>query len=219
MNRIQQPGFAAQKRACARRDHARRGPRPDRGSSCRATGKNFGGFPEASRRPGAPDCVRDYLDYLGRIVGHPKAASGASMSNRRGRSHLIFNRLRRWTLWLLGLTFLGVGARLGSQVFQAMYGGDNPAPAVWGRLLLLASLYCRLWVRRWKASITRVNSPVLRADPRLCRCLRGLCGADASTAGGKGCHPCAGPALSSQITQTMVDEMTEWHAVFSDRAQ
>jgi hypothetical protein len=26
-------------------------------------------------------------------------------------------------------------------------------------------------------------------------------------------------ALSRQITQTMVDEMTEWRAVFSDRAQ
>ena len=34
-------------------------------------------------------------------------------------------------------------------------------------------------------------------------------------------RPSPGPAtaLSSQITQTMVDEVTDWRAVFSDRAQ
>ena len=68
--------------------------------------------PAASRSAAVtPVYVRDYLDFLTRIVGDTKSGQWGFHVLSAHRAKRIFSRLRTMTLWLFSLTVLGVGAR------------------------------------------------------------------------------------------------------------
>jgi len=164
-----------------------------------------------------PDYVRDYLDFLGRIVGDRKSGQWGFHAQSAERSHLIFSRLRAMTLWLLWLTVLGVGARF---LLHVVPGGDDLIPAGWGRWLLLASAA----FPAFGAALEGINN-----QGEFTRTAhRSAAMAGAFEAYATQLHKLREErratlapvtTLSSQITQTMVDEVTDWRAVFSDRAQ
>jgi len=156
-----------------------------------------------------PGYVRDYLDYLAVIVGHPKSGQWGFHAQSAERSQLIFDRLRGATLWLLGFTFLGVCLRL-----------FLPLTPGWERGLLLASAV----LPALGAALEGINNQGEFA--RTAHRSAAMAGAFEAYAAQvrklrEETDPALAPvtALSSQITQTMVDEITDWRAVFSDRAQ
>lgn len=156
-----------------------------------------------------PIYVRDYLDYLGRIVGHPKSGQWGFHAQSAERSHRIFNRLRHTTLGLLWATVLGVGARL-----------FLPLTPGWERWLTLASAV----LPALGAALEGINNQGEFA--RTARRSAAMAGAFEAYAAQvhklrqeKDAAVAPITDLSHQITQTMVDEMTEWRAVFSDRVQ
>jgi hypothetical protein len=156
-----------------------------------------------------PDYIGDYLDFLGSVVGHSKSGQWGFHAQSAERSRVIFNKLRHATLWLLGATVLGVGARL-----------FLPFTPGWERCLLLASAV----LPALGAALEGINNQ--GEFTRTAHRSAAMAGAFEAYAAQvhklreqKDITLAPVTALSSQITQTMVDEITDWRAVFSDRAQ
>ncbi len=166
------------------------------------------GLPSVEVTPGY---VRDYLDYLARIVGHPKSGQWGFHVQSAERSHLISNRLRHATLGLLWATVFGVMARLLLPL--------KPDSVAEGCLLLASAVFPALG-----AALEGINNQ--GEFTRTAHRSAAMAGAfEAYAAQVRGLREkekvslAPVTALSSQITQTMVDEITDWRAVFSDRAQ
>jgi hypothetical protein len=161
--------------------------------------------------------VGDYLDFLGCIVGHARSGQWGFHAQSAKRSHLIFSRLRAMTLLLLWLTAFAIVTRF---VLQFVPGVGAPFPAYVERWLLLASAF----LPAMGAALEGINNQGEFA--RTARRSAAMAGAFEVYAAQvrnlrdeKDAALAPTTDLSRQITQTMVDEMTEWRAVFSDRVQ
>jgi hypothetical protein len=150
-------------------------------------------------------------------VGHAKSGQWGFHAQSAERSHLIFSRLRAMTLWLLWLTALAIVLRF---VLQFVPGIEALFPAYVARWLLLASAF----LPALGAALEGINNQ--GEFTRTARRSTAMAGAfEAYAAQVRKLREEKKAALtpitdlSRQITQTMVDEITEWRAVFSDRAQ
>ncbi len=164
-----------------------------------------------------PSYVREYLDTLSRIVGNSKSGQWGFHAQAAERARLIFSRLRGMTLWLLGLTVLGVGTRF---LLQVITGGDTLIPAGWGRWLLLASAA----LPALGAALEGINNQgeftrTAHRSAAMAAAFESYAGQVRKLREETDVTLARVTALSSQITQTMVDEVTDWRAVFSDRTQ
>jgi hypothetical protein len=170
--------------------------------------------------PGAeitPAYVRDYLNYLTQIVGDPKNGQWGFHVQSARRAQLIFSRLRTMTVWLFSLTVLDVGVRLLRHVIPA---GAEVIPSSWDHWLLFASAA----LPALGAALEGINNQ--GEFTRTAHRSKAMAGAFEAYAAqiknlreGQDGGLTTATALSSKIAQTMVDEVTDWRAVFSDRAQ
>jgi hypothetical protein len=172
------------------------------------------GIPSVKVTPGY---LGDYLDFLGCMVGHAGSGQWGFHAQSAKRSHLIFSRLRAMTLWLLWLTALAIVARF---VLQFVPGVGAAFPAYVERWLLLFSAF----LPALGAALEGINNQ--GEFTRTARRSAAMAGAFEAYAARvrklreeKDAALAPITDLSRRITQTMVDEMTEWRAVFSDRAQ
>ena len=166
------------------------------------------GIPSAEVTPGY---VGECLDYLGRIVGDPNSGQWGFHAQSAERSRRIFIRLRGATLVLLGATVLGVGVRL---LFPLVYDG------IWERWLLLGSAV----LPALGAALEGINNHgefarTYRRSKAMTSVFQAYATQVHKLQEEKKATLAPITTLSRQITQTMVDEMTEWRTVFSDRAQ
>jgi len=164
-----------------------------------------------------PDYVRDYLNFLARIVGDPTIGQWGFHVQSAHRAQLIFSRLRAMTVWLFSLTVLCVGVRFLRHVIP---GGADLIPSIWDRWLLFASAA----LPALGAALEGINNQ--GEFTRTAHRSRAMAGAFEAYAAQTKCLResqeaglASATALSSKIAQTMVDEVTDWRAVFSDRAQ
>jgi hypothetical protein len=164
-----------------------------------------------------PDYMRDYLAFLARIAGDTKSGQRGFHVLSSERARRIFNRMRAASVWLFSLTVLGVGARV---LMHVVPHGAELIPAGWDRWLLMAAAA----LPALGAALEGINNQGEFA--RTARRSAAMAGAFAAYGAEIGrAREEAAPglaratALSSKITQTMVDEVTDWRAVFSDRAQ
>ena len=172
------------------------------------------GIPEAAV---TPVYVRDYLDFLSRIVGDRTGGQWGFHVQSAHRAELIFTRLRNATLWLVGLTAVGVGVRF---LLHLLRHGEKLASPGWERWLLLASAA----LPALGAALEGINNQ--GEFSRTAHRSAAMAGAFEAYAmqirklqDEKDATLAPATTVSSQITQTMVDEVTDWRAVFSDRAQ
>ncbi len=163
-----------------------------------------------------PAYVRAYLDYLAQIVGDPKSGQWGFHAQSAKSSHLIFSKLRTMTLWLLWLTVFGILLRLTPHVVHRI---EGLFPAYVERWLLL----CSAFLPALGAALEGINNQ--GEFTRTARRSAAMAGAFEVYAAQlrklrEQKETALAPItdLSRQITATMVDEMAEWRAVFSDRA-
>jgi hypothetical protein len=164
-----------------------------------------------------PDYVRDYLAFLTRIVGDAKSGQRGFHVQSAEHARRIFDRLRAMTVWLFSLTVLGVGLRFLLHIVP------------WGAGLISGA--CDRWLLMAAAALPALGAALEGINnqgefTRTARRSAAMAGAFQAYAAEiararEEAAPSLGraTALSSKITQTMVDEVTDWRAVFSDRAQ
>lgn len=164
-----------------------------------------------------PDYVRDYLAFLATVAGDTKGGQWGFHVLSAERARRIFARLRAMTVWLFSLTVLGVGARF---LIHIVPHGAQLIPAGWDHWLLMAAAA----LPALGAALEGINNQ--GEFTRTARRSAAMAGAFEAYAAeiARACEETApslgrATALSSKITQTMVDEVTDWRAVFSDRAQ
>jgi hypothetical protein len=163
-----------------------------------------------------PDYVRDCLTFLAKIVGETQSGQWGFHVQSAQRAQHISSRLRAMTVWLVSLTVLAVGLRL---LLPVVPDGAASISGREDRWLLMASA----GLPALGAALERINNQgEFTRTARRSATMAGAFEAYAKEIGKM--REVSAPrlaqatTLSSTITQIMVDEVTDWRGVFSDRA-
>jgi hypothetical protein len=181
---------------------------------------HMGAIARACGIPGAqmtPNYVRDYLTFLAKIVGDTQSGQWGFHALSARRAHHIFSVLRATTVWLVSLTVLAVGLRF---FLHIVLDATAPISSGWDRWLLLASA----GLPAFGAALEGINNQgeftrTARRSAAMAGAFEAYAAEIAKMRDKSAPGLAQATAMASTITQIMVDEVTDWRAVFYDRGQ
>jgi hypothetical protein len=168
--------------------------------------------------PGArvtQDYKRDCLAFLAQMVGDKNSGQWGFHRSAERRAHRLSHRLHILSLALVGATMLGVGLRLAAEVlhFSLVAGHID-----WGRWLVLGAAF----LPALAAAMEGINNQgefvrVAKRSAAMAGIFEKYARKIAALELAPPLHLADLTPLSSNIAETMVDEVVDWRAVIIDR--
>jgi hypothetical protein len=168
--------------------------------------------------PGArvtQDYKRDCLAFLAQMVGDKASGQWGFHRSAEKRAHRLSHRLHILSLVLVGATVLGVGLRLAAEIFHLSLVAHD---IDWGRWLVLGAAF----LPALAAAMEGINNQgefvrVAKRSAAMAGIFEKYARKIAALELAPPLHLAALTPLSSNIAETMVDEVVDWRAVIIDR--